>query len=79
MGALEDGHEHGVHHAEHSDEGKQTELADPAPGPAGRRLGAFSTQKHGSLREFSGRGHKFVRVWRFANQAGLGRREAAYQ
>ena len=26
----------------------------------------------------SGRGHKFVRVWRFANQAGLGRREAAY-
>src|SRR5207245_7504337 len=27
----------------------------------------------------SGRGHKFVRVWRFANQAGLGRREAEYQ
>ncbi|MGD0715391.1 MAG: hypothetical protein ABSB24_14575 [Gaiellaceae bacterium] len=31
-----------------------------------------------AARHLSGRGHKFVRVWRSANQAGLGRREAAY-
>ena len=34
--------------AEHAQEGEETELADPAPGPAGRRgLGAFSAQMHG--------------------------------
>jgi hypothetical protein len=38
-------------HAQHADEGKEAELADPAPGSArNRRLGAFSAEQHGRAR-----------------------------
>jgi len=35
--------------SENADQGEEAKLADPAPAPAGsRRLGAFSTERHGS-------------------------------
>jgi hypothetical protein len=39
---------------------------------------ALLRQARAAVGAVSGRGHEFVRVWWFSNQAGLGRREAAY-